>query len=185
MPVYLGKSRVHGISLGSKAITPGDLKRMELSSDAYAVRSRVDTNSGQPSGRRQHAPNFNAFNCEAFSYSIESPVDVGTGQGSGKRQHSPLVIRKDVAAASPSFLHALAGNKVLHTLKLNFVKTNRQGTPQPYLTITLNGVSFAGYRRLRHKPPTKNLMEEISITYQEIEVCHSGWSSVPDDWATG
>jgi hypothetical protein len=88
VPVYFGKGKVHGVSLGSKAITPGDLKRIEFSMSAYnyGVQSPVGADTGQPSWKRQHAP---VFNFQPFSYSIESPLDAATGQVSGKRQHSP------------------------------------------------------------------------------------------------
>ena len=184
MPLYFGKGKVHGVSLGLKAISPADLKRMEsLNAFKYGVQSPLDANTGQPSGKRQHAPSF-----QAFSYSIESPFDTGSGQATGKRRHSSLMIRKEVDAASPVFLHALVSNKVLQTLSLNFTKTNRPGTPQPHLTITLNSVQFSAYRRLPHrwKQLSSNELEEICFSYQEIAVAFLwGWTSCSDDWATG
>ena len=193
MPVYFGKGKVHGMSIGSKAITPSDLKRIEFSMSAYnyGAQSSVGANRGQPSGKRQHAP---VFNFQAFSYSIESPLDAATGQVSGKRQHSPLkrqhsplMISKEVDVGSPSFRAALASYQVLQTLNLNFTKTNRQGTLQPYLRLTLNTVSITGYRHGPHSPSTKdwNLLEEITFRFEKISVQYLASISNSDDWLTG
>jgi type VI secretion system secreted protein Hcp len=190
VPVYFGKGKVHGVSLGLKAISPADLKRIEgLNAFKYGVQSPVDANTGQPSGKRQHALNLQALNCgKAFSYGIESPLDTANGQVTGKRQHSSLMIRKEVDAESSFFHAALVSNKVLQTLSLNFAKTNHRGTLHPHLTITLNGVAFAGYRRLPHRGKQKSIseLEEISFVYQEIAVAFLwGSTSSSDDWATG
>ena len=123
-------------------------------------------------------------------YAIQSPIDPASGSPSGRRRHDPITIRKEVDSASPLYVAALANNKVLHTLNLNFVKTNPQGITEPYFTITLTNAALAGYGRkpLPHNPSgrqqyTTNEVEEIQITFQKIVYTWTkGGITSSDDW---
>jgi type VI secretion system secreted protein Hcp len=136
----------------------------------------------------------------AFVLEITSPRDAASGQASGKRQFKPLLITKQVGAASPQFLQALATNEVLQTVTLDFLKTNQNGEEYVYYTIKLTNATVASVRQYTpgtgaggaaggskhaaaHDAPQ---MEDISFSFQKIEIENTdGKTLFVDDWTAG
>jgi type VI secretion system secreted protein Hcp len=139
-----------------------------------------DTATGQASGKRQHQPLSFLTDLQAFR-------DLATGQASGKRQHKPIVITKNWGAASPQLFQALVSNEVLRVV-IEFVDgdPDRTGTAR---IVKLSGARIVGIRNkgvpVKHGTSANpHELEEVSFTFQKIEVSHrSGKSSCSDNWA--
>ena len=132
----------------------------------------------------------------AFVLEITSPRDAASGQASGRRQFKPLQITKQIGAASPQFLQALATNEVLPTVTLDFLKTNQNGEEYVYYTIKLTNATVASVRQYtpggggggaagaKHTGAADApQMEDISFSFQKIEIENKdGHTIFVDDW---
>jgi type VI secretion system secreted protein Hcp len=119
------------------------------------------------------------------SQGVQSPRDVATGQASGKRQHKPIVIRKEVDAASPQLYRAAISHEALKEVLIDFVRTDPRGKEEVYQTITLRGAHIADIKKIGNRAAGDRPKEEeeISITYEEIQVTDKmGKTTATDDW---
>jgi type VI secretion system Hcp family effector len=112
-----------------------------------------------------------------LDWSVISPRDAATGQATGKRQHKPLVITIPADASSVLLLQAIVTNENLKTVTIGLI---HQGGTSPYMTIALTNGSVASFHRLTDGGEE---YDEVSLTYQSIEVSWVGGPSVTDDWA--
>ncbi|HEX7337379.1 MAG TPA: type VI secretion system tube protein Hcp [Gemmatimonadales bacterium] len=109
-----------------------------------------------------------------FSYALKSPRDVASGQASGKRQHGPVVFTKLVGAGSPQLFQALATNEILKSVVLNL----------PGYLITLTNATISEVKQYTEVVDGRAaVLEDVSLTFQRIEVQDPGTRSVAvDDW---
>ena len=134
----------------------------------------------------------------SYHHSIQAPRDVATGRPSGARQHGPITFTKEWGPSSPLFASALCQNENLSSVLFEFMQTNKMGESEIYHTIKLTNatVSKIEYRtgggmtggqssaKTEAAYDTMEL-EEISMTYQKIEVENlPGKTMFTDDWAT-
>jgi type VI secretion system secreted protein Hcp len=106
----------------------------------------------------------------SFSETVESPRDAATGQASGKRQHKPIKITKEVGAASPQLLRALNTGEVLRSVVIEFVRPDPKGREEVYRTVRLENALVGGIQK---NGKTERETEQISLTYQKIEVTNA------------
>jgi type VI secretion system secreted protein Hcp len=126
-----------------------------------------------------------------FAYELKSPRDIATGQASGKRQHGPIKFIKEWGAATPQIFTACATNEVLPEVNIEFTKTNPNGEEYVYHTIKLTNATVSDIRQFtestdgagRHTLTSKTELEEVSFTFQKIEVQNTdGKTMFMDDW---
>ena len=117
-----------------------------------------------------------------YKHEIVSPRDAASGLSTGRRQHKPIVITRKVGAGSPLLMQALVSNENLTEVKFSFWQPNpRIGTEVNYYTISLTNANISSYKQFNE--PGVGLMEEISFTYQKIEMTLTdGGISAMDDW---
>jgi|CZKI01.1.fsa_nt_gi type VI secretion system secreted protein Hcp len=125
----------------------------------------------------------------AFEFGAEVAFDPASGQSTGRHQHTPIVIKKEVDAASPQLLQALATNEVLKLVQLVFFDTPGDGKEVVYHTITLTNAMICRFREFlqlgeKGGPVVDSrLLDEISLTYQKIEMENVlGGTQASDDW---
>jgi type VI secretion system secreted protein Hcp len=127
--------------------------------------------------------------CVGFNYITQALLDAGSGMSTGKRQHSPVVIVKRLDASSPQLLEAAFTNEVLKTVTIEFVRTGPDGRPASYQTIKLTNAvvvkvnQFGGTASPERLQPGSSVLEEISFSFQKIEVDNmDGKTSAVDSW---
>jgi type VI secretion system secreted protein Hcp len=115
-----------------------------------------------------------------FSYEVTSPRDAATGQASGKRQHKPVTITKEWGAASPQLYQALLTNELLSTVVLEFQGTNQKGMTETAHYIRLSNATVTDIKR--YTSSTGAELEDVSFTFEVIEIQDAGGTLVRDDW---
>ena len=117
-----------------------------------------------------------------YKHEIVSPRDAASGLATGRRMHKPVTITRKVGAGSPLLMNVLCTNENLTEVKFSFWQPNpRIGTEVNYYSIALTNASISSYRQF-HEPGV-GLMEEISFTYQKIEmILTDGGVSSMDEW---
>jgi type VI secretion system secreted protein Hcp len=132
-----------------------------------------------------------------FSYEVKSPRDAATGHASGTRQHSAIKIVKEWGAATPQIFTALVTNEVLQEVTLEFRRANANGEEYVYYRIKLTNASVSEIRQFSDdsnaltggssaKHPTDMQLEEVSFTFQKIEMeSLDGKTAAFDDWSSG
>jgi type VI secretion system secreted protein Hcp len=120
---------------------------------------------------------------------VASPRDAATGQASGKRQYQPLVIRKEIDAASPQFLQAVATNEVLVSVAIEFLASDADGEEAVVYTVELTNATAVTFEQSVDTAETggplvdTRLLERISFVFQRITVSSvAGETSFSDDW---
>jgi type VI secretion system secreted protein Hcp len=141
------------------------------------------TIEGMKQGRFKGELRDNRIPGYGFSYQVTSPRDMATGQASGKRQHSPLVITQEWGAASPQLFQALATNEVLRTVLIEFVRSSPRGVEEVYQTVKLTNATVSSIRMHIGDPPNDRALEDVSFTFQRIEIENRvGKTMAVDDW---
>ena len=126
--------------------------------------------------------------CTQFLMSVSSPRDASSGMANGRRQYTPVVITKEWDAASPLIMNAAGTNEVLTLVEFEFLKTNAQGAQFAFETIRLTNATISGVKRYigfpdSGEPPNPHSLEDISFTFQKIEVVSTeGRTTFSDDW---
>ena len=116
-----------------------------------------------------------SFEVLAFDFGAETPRDAATGQATGKRQRSPITVVRKTDSASPLLLQALAGGTVSVVLG-----------PDTYILHGVNVVSTKSFVLGGTTSPNTNELEQISFTFQKIEVSDpAGKKAATDSWLTG
>jgi type VI secretion system secreted protein Hcp len=130
----------------------------------------------------------------SYQHEIQSPRDVATGQASGKRQHKPIRFTKEWGASSPQYFLALVTNEVLSDVLFEFYHTTKEGKEEVYYTIKLINATVSNIRWMTGAGESASSakttaaydtheLEEISFTYQRIEVEHQqAKTAAIDDW---
>jgi len=127
---------------------------------------------------------------QAYSHEIVSPRDAASGQATGKRQHKPFRIVKLINKGSPPLLTALVKNEKLPAVEVSVWTPGQSGQEVKVLTYKRTDAFVASIRPWmpnKNDPSTQNYppAEEISFTYQKIEVIfHNGNIVAEDDWMT-
>lgn len=131
------------------------------------------------------------IDCVGFSYGIQSPRDAATGQASGKLQHSPIVIIKHLDGSTPQILQAASTDEVLKTVVIELYRVAGNGKNDIYETIRLTNATiskvsqYGGTSSPEKLLPNSNPYEEISFTFQKIQVENNdSKTSAADDWTT-
>ena len=127
--------------------------------------------------------------CVGFSYSVQSPVDLASGMPTGKRQHSPVVIVKHLDGATPQLLQAAYSNEALKSVTIEFTKRGPDGRAMIYQTIQLSNASisrvsqYGGTASPDKLIPNNGILEEISISFQKIEITNNdAKTTAADSW---
>lgn len=127
--------------------------------------------------------------CSQFLLSLAAPRDQATGQASGKRQYSPVVITKDWDAASPQILTAAATNEVLVLVEFEFTKPTPDGRESVFEIVKLTNATIVAAKQYigfpdTGEPPNPRNLEDVSFTFQKIEVTNNeGRTTFVDDWS--
>lgn len=113
-----------------------------------------------------------------FSYTVKSPRDAASGQASGKRQHGPIVVTKMVGTASPQIFGALTTNEILRSVVINLPGGEGGG-----YTVKLTNAAISEVKQYT-EVPNGQVLEDVSFTFQKIEVEDPGTRTMAtDDWA--
>jgi type VI secretion system secreted protein Hcp len=120
-----------------------------------------------------------------FSSQVSSPRDLATGMPSGKRQYSAITFTKLWGPSSPQMIQACTTNESL-TVTFEFVKAS-QGKEIVYQTIKLTGATISSVRRyidvsVGSEPPDPRELEDISFTFQKIDIIDANGAAATDDW---
>jgi type VI secretion system secreted protein Hcp len=105
---------------------------------------------------------------------------------SGKRQYSAITFTKLWGPSSPQMIQACTTNESL-TVTFEFVKAS-QGKEIVYQTIKLTGATISSVRRyidvsVGSEPPDPRELEDISFTFQKIDIIDANGAAATDDWA--
>ncbi|HXT37617.1 MAG TPA: type VI secretion system tube protein TssD [Chloroflexota bacterium] len=125
-----------------------------------------------------------------YTYEVTSPRDIASGLPTGRRVHKPFVIVKEWDASSPQMLQACVTNEVLRVVSLSFYQTTTTGERQLYHTVTLSNATISNLKQYVADPVLAAEydaadLEEVSFTYQKIEISYTlGNKSAADDWET-
>ncbi len=125
----------------------------------------------------------------AFEFESISPRDPDSGQATGRRVFKPIVFAKEVDAASPQLLKALATNETLSEVDFEFSNIQPDGKELVYYTIQLTKASVAGFRQYvqvgeRGGPVVDTRpLDRVSLTFERIVVTDiPGGTQYTDDW---
>ena len=131
----------------------------------------------------------NQIECVGYSYGVQSPRDASSGMPTGKLQHAPVVIVKHLDGATPQLLQAATSNEVLKSVVIEFYKVGGNGKSNILQTIRLTNAvvskvsQFAGTASPDKLIPNNNPYEEISFTFQKIQVENvDSKTEATDDW---
>ena len=125
---------------------------------------------------------------QGFSHEIISPRDAASGLPTGKRQHTPFRVIKLINKSSPLLLQALAKNQQLPSVEIAIWSPTNIGSEEKVITYKLVNAGIASLRPWmpnKNDPQTTNYppAEELSLTYQSIEVTyHNGGIVATDTW---
>lgn len=111
-----------------------------------------------------------------FNYAVEF--------SSGKRQHGPVTFMKALGEASPQIFQALTTHEVLKRVDIDFVQSDDKGTETVYYTIRLTNATVTGIRQHVLQSPVKCMAEDVSITFQKIDVESKTGKTMASDDAT-
>ena len=126
-----------------------------------------------------------------FEQSIASPRDAASGQATGRRQYSPIVITKEWGAASPQLFQALVNNESLKTVQFDFYDSQpgAEGS-RLWFTIKLSNAFVSKIEKYEHfnaaghqDANDDRFLEDISFTFQKIEMVHQASSTTTTDTA--
>jgi type VI secretion system secreted protein Hcp len=142
---------------------------------------------GQFKGESTNAPTSDLIPILNFQNQVSLPIDPGTGTASGKRQHTPIIVTKVWGAASPQFYQALVNNEILQTVAFTFNRVGANGKEATYFTINLTNAVVVKIHQdvggAAGLTDNANALEDISLTYQKIEVSDTdAKTSAIDDW---
>jgi type VI secretion system secreted protein Hcp len=140
---------------------------------------------GQFAGDGSDKQNKSRILITSFSFSAESPRDAASGQASGKRQYQPIVIRKHWGEASTQVYEALATGEVLTAVLIEFITTDPQGKETVDHSFNLTNATISEVRELTENAQAANEvedLEEISFTFQKIEIKDKSGKTLADDW---
>ncbi len=124
-----------------------------------------------------------------FQYMVSSPRDPQSGLPTGKRQHSPVTITKQIDASTPQFFSALTSNEGLKSVVIEFTRPGPNGQERVYYTVKLTNANisriyhYTGVSPAAGQPPENDDLEDISLTFQKIEITYTdGGITAADDW---
>jgi type VI secretion system secreted protein Hcp len=115
-----------------------------------------------------------------FSHGVKSPRDAASGLATGKRLHSPVIYTKTLGSSSPQLFSAMATNEVLKSVVVSV--PGADGGPGYLIKLTNASISeIKQYTEMVNGRAT--VFEDVSFTYQKIEVQDLGTGAVAvDDW---
>lgn len=120
------------------------------------------------------------INVFGFQNEVISPRDPASGLPTGQRLHKPIVITKEVGASSPQFFNAVATNETLSKVVITFTQSQRDGREVTFFVVTLTNASASD---IKEYTSGSSLLEDISFTYQKIEIDDPiAKTSAFDDW---
>lgn len=132
-----------------------------------------------------------------FEWAVMSPKDVSTGRSAGRRKHEPFTFWKELGASSPQIFQALCTNEGVKEMKVEFMKTNRQGHEEVYMTLdfkdaqisgvkySTGGTELGGEASARGSKSAHDLHEQesVSLTYSEVTITNNlASTSATDSW---
>lgn len=123
-----------------------------------------------------------------FSFNVVSPRDPQSGLPTGKRMYKPISVYKDWGVISPQLLQALANNENLPAVTIGEIRVNPSGKEVVYMEIhltnaTVSGISVVPQRQENQPIWTNQEIEEVSFTFQKIEVENKVTNKTAiDDW---
>jgi|GEM_PF-4694756 len=77
---------------------------------------------------------------DSWSFEASQPFDSATGQPTGRSTFGPLKDSAESSTATPQLMNDFDTNKVIKTVKLSEVKTDRTGARVVFLTLLLTDV---------------------------------------------
>jgi type VI secretion system Hcp family effector len=110
-----------------------------------------------------------------FNYAVTKPA-------TGKRQHSPVTITKAWGAASPQLFQAAVTNEVLKNIMIEFYEPGDKNTEVMYYLIRLTNATVSDIHQ--HIVPEKGMVEDVSFTFQRIDVESKTGKTMATDDAT-
>ena len=136
---------------------------------------------GKLKGESQRAGRSDAMDVAFGSSTVSAPRDVATGLASGKIQYGPVTVTKAWGAASPQIALALSTNEVLKKVALSFWGIGADGVERIQNTITLTNANVSSI--VRHLDASGNLVEDVSFTFQRIDLVDNlSGNMASDDW---
>jgi type VI secretion system secreted protein Hcp len=144
---------------------------------------------GQLKGSAMGPGRQGQIECIGFTYSVQSPRDANSGLPTGKIERMPVTIVKYLDGASPQLLQAAYANEDLKTVTIEFTRKGMDGRMAVFQTIRLTNATisklsqFGGVSSPDKLIPNNLPMEEISFTYQKIEIDNTeSKTSATDNW---
>ncbi len=126
--------------------------------------------------------------CSQFLLSLTSPRDVATGQATGRKQYAPVVVTKEWDAASPQIFTAAATNEVLPLVEFEFTRVGPDGREFVFESVKLTNATIAAAKQHigfpdAGEPPNPRPLEDVSFTFQKIELTNNeARTTFVDDW---
>ena len=135
---------------------------------------------------REHEPHAKRPDTHSLQNRVSLPIDPGTGAASGKPAQ-PDRCHKGLGCSLPQFYQALVNSEVLQTVAFTFNRVGSNGKVGTYFTINLTNAVAVEIRQYVGGAPgltdNANALEDISLTYQKIEVADTdAKTSASDDW---
>jgi type VI secretion system secreted protein Hcp len=162
----------------------------QVEQPVIALVSVQGTKTGNFKGSSNIKGREGQIECVGYSYSVQTPRDASTGMPSGKRQHSPVTIVKHMDEATAQLLQAAYTNENLKSVAIEFFKVAANGKLTPFQIIRLTNASiskvnqYGGTASPEKVIPNNNPYEEISFTFQKIEISIiEGKTTATDDWS--
>jgi type VI secretion system Hcp family effector len=129
-----------------------------------------------PAELKAHPHEIAAF---SLGYEVEAPHNAQTGQLAGRHMHKPVVFTHDVSVATPAIFQALVTNEALTTVTITVMKVDPNGVTSAHYTMTLTNAHVVSLRQFNEE---NQLLEEVSLTFQKIEI-RVGTKTAMDDWS--
>lgn len=126
-----------------------------------------------------------------FQMQMTVAHDAVTGKASGTHQYTQIVFTKQWDASSPQIYQAASSGELLPVVEFDFVRTGPDGREYTFETVKLTEASISGVKDYigypnAGSPSDSRALEEVSITFQKIEISNNdGHTMAIDDWHGG
>ncbi len=112
-----------------------------------------------------------------YLHELGQPTDKD-GMPSGKARHLPITFTKEWGAASPQIFQAAANGETLKTVMFEFYQPNASGGLERFYTVKLTNAMVS---HVRQRIVAGRDLEDVSMTFQKIEVEHTGSKTRAED----
>lgn len=95
---------------------------------------------------------------------LSAPMSSGTAKSNGAQKHEPMKVTIESAVAAPQLLQDQWTNKVIRTVQLEFVHSDKTGKEQTYMTIKLTNATITSVELQGSQEICQFKYESMSMT---------------------